>query len=234
MTALFDRLNLQPAERRMVLVAMVVMVGLLSYWFVWPKWDEFQKIERGLEESGRMKARYLAETTKTNAYAKRLVELQTSGAQLAGDDAANRLQADVNREAATAGVQILSMIPSTVSARVGGSQTNQFFDDLQVTVALNAGEPELVAFLYALGSGASMVRVRDVSNLRLDPSQTRLTATVTFVASVQKKAPSVSTSRGATNKPASRPSVSPAATAPSKGKTSPPAATNRPVQQGKP
>lgn len=233
MTALFDRLNLQPAERRMVLVAMVVMVALLSYWFVWPKWDEYQKIERGLEETGRLKARYLAETTKTNAYAKRLVELQTSGAQLAGDDAANRLQADVNREAAAAGVQILSMIPSTVSARVGGSQTNQFFDDLQVTVALNAGEPELVAFLYALGSGASMVRVRDVSNLRLDPSQTRLTATITFVASVQKKAAAAAT-RVAANKPASRPAVAPATNAPSKPQTSPSAATNRPAPKGKP
>ena len=233
MTALFDRLNLQPAERRMVLVAMVVMVALLSYWFVWPKWDEYQKIERGLEETGRLKARYLSETTKTNAYAKRLLELQTSGAQLAGDDAANRLQADVNREAASAGVQILSMIPSTVSARVGGSQTNQFFDDLQVTVALNAGEPELVAFLYALGSGASMVRVRDVSNLRLDPSQTRLTATITFVASVQKKVAAPAT-RGATNKPSSRPTAVPATNASSKAQTSPPAATNRPASKGKP
>ena len=161
------------------------------------------------------------------------MELQTSGAQLAGDDAANRLQADVNREAAAAGVQILSMIPSTVSARVGGSQTNQFFDDLQVTVALNAGEPELVAFLYALGSGASMVRVRDVSNLRLDPSQTRLTATITFVASVQKKA-AAPASRGATNKPSSRPAVAPATNAPSKAQTSPSAATNRPASKGKP
>lgn len=232
MTALFDRLNLQPAERRMVLVAMVVMTLLLSYWFVWPKWGEYQKIERGLEETGRMKARYLAETTKTNGYAKRLLELQNTGAQLAGDDAANRLQADVNREAAAAGVQILSMIPSTVSARVGGSQTNQFFDDLQVTVALNAGEPELVSFLYALGSGASMVRVRDVSNLRLDPTQTRLTATITFVASVQKKAPAASSTkaRPAAGSTPAAPSASPV----NSPKPSTPAATNRPSKQGSP
>ncbi len=235
MTALFDRLNLQPAERRMVLLAMVVMVALASYWFVWPKWDEYQKVERGLEEAGRLQSRYLSETTKTNGYAKRLVELQTSGAQLAGDDAANRLQADINREATAAGVQILSMIPSTVSARVGGSQTNQFFDDIQVTVALNAGEPELVAFLYALGSGASMVRVRDVSNLRLDPTQTRLTATITFVASVQKKAVSApkpgggTPARDATPK-GTAPAASPAS--PGASKTSTPAATNRPPKQG--
>lgn len=228
MTTWFDRLNLQPAERRMVLGAMVVMTLLLSYWFVWPKWDEYQKIERGLEETSRLRARYLAETTKTNGYARRLVELQTTGAQLAGDDAANRLQADINREAADAGVQILSMIPSTVSARVGGSQTNQFFDDIQVTVALNAGEPELVAFLYALGSGASMVRARDVSNLRLDPTQTRLTATITFVASVQKKAPASPATKprpASSSVPASKPSGS---ATPAKGQPSSPSATNRP------
>lgn len=187
MTSWFDRLGLQPGERRMVLGAMVVFVALMSYWFLWPKVDEYGKIERSLEETARLRTRYLSETTKTNTYAQRLRELQTSGAQLAGEDAANRLQADINREASNTGVQINSMIPSTVSARIAGGQTNQFFDDIQVTVSLSAGEQELVDFLYALGSGASMVRVRDVSNLRLDPSQTRLTSTLTFVASVQKK-----------------------------------------------
>jgi hypothetical protein len=187
MTAWFDRLGLQPGERRMVLGALVVFVALMSYWFLWPKVDEYSKIERSLEETARLRGRYLSETTKTNSYAKRLRELQTSGAQLAGEDAANRLQADINREASNTGVQINSMIPSTVSARIAGGQTNQFFDDIQVTVSLSAGEQELVDFLYGLGSGASMVRVRDVSNLRLDPTQTRLTATLTFVASVQKK-----------------------------------------------
>ena len=121
---------------------------------------------------------------------RRLRELQTQGGQIANDDAANQLQQIVNREAATAGVQINSIIPSTVSSRSAGGLTNQFFDDIQVSLSLSAGETELVDFLYALGAGDSMIRVRDVSNLRLDPSQTRLQATLTLVASVQKKAAS--------------------------------------------
>ena len=52
---------------------------------------------------------------------------------------------------------------------------------------VTASEPELVGFLYSLGAGDSMIRVRDISRLRLDPSQTRLTAQVTVVASFQKK-----------------------------------------------
>lgn len=189
MTAWFDRLNLQPGERRMVLGAMVVVALLMNYWFVWPYFNEFGEVQKGLDETGRVRSRYLSETTKTNEYTRRLRDLQSRGGQVASDDAANQLQQTINKAAATAGVQINSMIPSTVSARGANGQTNQFFDDIQVTVSVVAGEPELVDFLYELGSGTSMVRVRDVSNLRLDPSQTKLQTTLTLVASVQKKAP---------------------------------------------
>lgn len=189
MTAWFDKLNLQPQERRLVMVALVVVAVLLNYWLVWPYFKESGEVLKGLDETGRVRARYLAETTKTNDYNRRLRDLQTRGGQIASDDAANQLQQIINREAATAGVQINSIIPSTVSSRGAGGQTNQFFDDIQVTVSLSSGEEELVNFLYALGSGDSMVRVRDVSNLRLETSMTRLQATLTLVASVQKKAP---------------------------------------------
>jgi hypothetical protein len=44
-----------------------------------------------------------------------------------------------------------------------------------------------VNFLYALGSSDSMIRVRDLSRLRVDNSGQNLSASVTFVASFQKK-----------------------------------------------
>lgn len=202
MTAWFDRMNLQPQERRMVLGAMVVMALLVNYWFVWPYFREYAEVSRGLDETRRVQGRYLAETTKTNAYLVKLRDLQSRGGQVASEDSANQLQQTINKAAASAGVQINSMIPSTVSARGANGQTNQFFDDIQVTVSLVSGEPELVDFLYELGAGDSMVRVRDVSNLRLDPSQTRLQATLTLVASVQKKAPAPVAKPATTPKPA--------------------------------
>lgn len=214
MTAWFDRMNLQPQERRLVLGAMVVMALLVNYWFVWPYFQEYSEVSKGLEETQRIQGRYLAETTKTNAYLVKLRDLQSRGGQVASDDAANQLQQTINKAAASAGVQINSMIPSTVSARGANGQTNQFFDDIQVTVSMVSGEPELVDFLYELGAGDSMVRVRDVSNLRLDPSQTRLQATLTLVASVQKKAPA----------PVARPATTPKPAVPGTR----PATTNRP------
>ncbi len=202
----FDRLNLQPQERRMVLVGIVVMALLLNYWLIWPYVGEHTKVVNELDEVGRVEKRYRAETIKTNSYVARLKDLQTRGAQVAGDDAANRLQQIINSEASVAGVQLNRVVPSTVSARFGNNQTNQFFDDLQVTVDLVSGENELVNFLYRLGAGDSMVRVRDVSNLRLDPTQTRLQATLTLVASVQKKTLAAPARKAVTNSlPASRP-----------------------------
>jgi type II secretory pathway component PulM len=214
MTAWFDRMNLQPQERRMVLGAMVVMALLVNYWFVWPYFKEYAEVSKGLDETQRVQGRYLSETTKTNAYLVKLRDLQSRGGQVASDDAANLLQQTINKAAASAGVQINSMIPSTVSARGANGQTNQFFDDIQVTVSMVSGEPELVDFLYELGAGDSMVRVRDVSNLRLDPSQTKLQATLTLVASVQKKAPV----------PVAKPATAPKPAVPGTR----PATTNRP------
>jgi type II secretory pathway component PulM len=214
MTAWFDRMNLQPQERRMVLGAMVVMALLVNYWFVWPYFQEYSEVSKGLDETQRIQGRYLSETTKTNAYLVKLRDLQSRGGQVASDDAANQLQQTINKAAASAGVQINSMIPSTVSARGANGQTNQFFDDIQVTVSMVSGEPELVDFLYELGAGDSMVRVRDVSNLRLDPSQTKLQATLTLVASVQKKAPV----------PVAKPATAPKPAVPGTR----PATTNRP------
>ncbi len=186
----------------MVLAALVVAALLINYWFVWPYFKEFAEVTRSQEETRRIQSRYLAETTRTNGYVRRLAELQSRGGQVVGDDAANQLQQTINKAAATAGIQINSMIPSTVAARSATGQTNQFFDDIQVTVSLVSDEPELVDFLYELGSGESMVRVRDVSNLRLDPSQTKLQTTLTLVASVQKKAAPVPSRTASAAKPA--------------------------------
>ena len=59
MTAWFDRMNLQPQERRLVLGAMVVMALLVNYWFVWPYFQEYSEVSKGLDETQRIQGRYL-------------------------------------------------------------------------------------------------------------------------------------------------------------------------------
>lgn len=91
-----------------------------------------------------------------------------------------------------------------------------------MTVSVVAGEAELVAFLHALGTGDSMIRVRDLSRLRLDPTQTKLQSTLTMVASFQKKPKTVA--------PPSRPST-PAVVQP---KGPPPVAATNKTSAAKP
>jgi len=66
------------------------------------------------------------------------------------------------------------------------SGTNQFFLEQSQNISVQSGEQQLVDFLYNLGSGNSLIRVRDLT-LRPDPPRQNLSATVKLVASFQKK-----------------------------------------------
>ncbi len=181
-----DKLNLQPHERRWLLVGVVVLAVVLNYWLIWPYFGEWKQLaddELKLVES---RTRYLSEITKKGAYESKLKELQKVGAEVMQEDQANRLQSAIITQAASTGIQASNFRPFIVPARVAG-QTNAFFDEQQMTVDIAGNEGELVSFLYALGASDSMIRVRDMSKLRLDPSQTRLQTTLTLVASFQKK-----------------------------------------------
>ena len=202
-----DRLNLQPHEKRGLLVGLLIVAAVLNYWLVWPyfgEWTQLGTDRKKLEDS---RTRYLSEIGKKAAYEKKLKDLQKAGAEVVQEDQANRLQSTLITQANANGVQAGNFRPINTSSRAAG-QTNAFFDEQQMNFDVTASEPELVGFLYSLGAGDSMIRVRDISRLRLDPSQTRLTAQVTVVASFQKKpktppkAPTPAPSAGkATNAP---------------------------------
>jgi len=59
-------------------------------------------------------------------------------------------------------------------------------------------EPQLVDFLYKLGNGSSLIRVRDLS-LQPDPPRQKLAADIQLVASYQKN-PTASAAKTVTAK----------------------------------
>ena len=112
---------------------------------------------------------------------------------------------------------------------MSASKDTNFFDEQIVIVDLTAKEEGFVDFLYALGASDSMIRVRDMSRLRLDNSGQNLSASVTFVASFQKKpkaaAPAgTSSAKAATaeNRPSGSKPPGGASTAPGSGSTGKP------------
>lgn len=180
-----DKLNLQPNERRWLLIAVVVLAIVLNYVLIWPYFKEWNVVQLEIEKMTANGNKFRGESGKKAAYEKQIKELQLAGAEVLQEDQANRLQATIQSKAAEFGVNVISSKFITSSAR--GGPTNAFFDEQQMTVEVAAGEPELVNFLHALGQGDSLIRVRDIARLRLDPSKTRLQTTLTVVASYQKK-----------------------------------------------
>ena len=187
MTRWFDRLNLAPTERRMAIVGLCVMGLLFNYWFIWPYFAEWDVMVRDRTKLEGQKQIYFKEVSKKSSYEKLLKELEGAGGQVLPEEQANRVQQGITAAAATNLVNLGRVSPQVASLRMSASKDTNFFDEQIVIVDLTAKEEGFVNFLYALGSSDSMIRVRDMSRLRLDNSGQNLSASVTFVASFQKK-----------------------------------------------
>ena len=221
MTTWLDKLNLQPQERRAVLAGLVLLALVFNYWFIWPYFSEWSDVNTKLEKVEAESAKFRKEIAKAKDYKVRLAELEKKGAGgVLEEDRANRVQATIQTEAFNHSVNI-----TRLTATRGYGPTNAFFNEEVAVVDVIAGEDDLIGFLHALGSGDSMIRVRDMNNLGLDPSQQRLMAKLSLVASFQKKvvAPPPPAAIPATEN-AAKTSVSSKTNAPSKaGNTNPPA-----------
>lgn len=181
-----DQLNLRPQEKRILAAVLVVALILVSIFFVWPKLGERPKLVTALEASRKKLASYQAEIARVPDYQARLQDLEGQGSAVLREEQAVQLQNMVQTTAAQHGVPITSL---RLGAPGGSTtSTNVFFDEQAVIVGVNTGEAELVNFLHGLGTGTSMIRVRDM-DLRPDPPRYKLNGTITLVASYQRRAP---------------------------------------------
>jgi hypothetical protein len=182
MTSIFDKLNLRPQERRLVMVAMVVTFVVLNLWLVLPHFNEWRQMLARLAEARNKAVRFDAEIKKTEEYKKQLATLQSEASYVVADQRDLALVETINTEAAKARVSLQRVTP------MGGGPIpdNPFFEEQRVAVNGIATDEELVNFLKALGSGNSLIRVRDL-DLKVDASGQKLLATLTIVGNYQKK-----------------------------------------------
>lgn len=178
-----DSLNLRPQEKRLLVVGLALAVVVLSALWVWPRLGEWRKAHEALEKSRKTLQSYEAEIARIPTYEARLAELEGQGSAVLQEEQALQLLRTVQLQAQQHHVTITSTragLPGPTTS------TNAFFDEQTVQIGVNTGEKELVQFLLALGSGGSLIRVRDM-DLRPDPPRFRLNGTITLVASYQKK-----------------------------------------------
>lgn len=203
MSSLFDKLNLRPNERRLVIIVAIVVFIILNAIFVWPRFADWGKLKNRREGAAKTLSQYQQEVARTALYQKQFDELEKAGATVASEEQALKLSTTIHNQAVLSVVTV-NNYNEIRQTSAGPGKANQFFEEKAANVNITADEKALVDFLYHLGVGGSLIRVRSMS---LSPDQPRykLQGNLQVVASYAKKAP---------------PKVAPAATPP---KTNPPA-----------
>jgi hypothetical protein len=153
--------NLRPFEKRVVVGFGALFFIVLNFLFVIPHFSDLAAVHERMGDAQRKLARYQNEFAKTNDYAAGLRKFEGENSDVPAEEQSMQFANAVNIQAGQSGVQI----PSRGHIN---TQTNQFFLEKTISLGVQAGEQQLVDFLYNLGSGNSQVRVRDLS-VRPDP-----------------------------------------------------------------
>lgn len=183
MNEYLSRLN--PMERRFVVGVGVVVFIVLNLVFVWPHFSDWGDVTFRLNKAKGTLDKFDKEISRMDAYKKELRTLESQGASVPQENQAIEFLRNVQSQAALSHVRLLSNVAQN------SPSTNQFFFEKVQAVTVQAGEKELVDFLYKLCAGESMIRVRDLS-LHPDGTRQQLNASIRLVASYQKN-----TGRGA-------------------------------------
>ena len=173
--------HLRPMERRLAVGVLVILIVVLNWWKIWPHFSDWGKLRQQEDDARRKLKLYQAAITQTPDYLAKVKALEGEGEFVAPEDQAINFMRTINEQSKASGVNIASYSRSMMN-------TNQFFVEQVQNINATATDEQLVDFLFKLGSGASMVRVR---NLELQPDNARqhLNANMQLVASYQKSAP---------------------------------------------
>ncbi|HOX55337.1 MAG TPA: hypothetical protein P5205_01650 [Candidatus Paceibacterota bacterium] len=181
MTGYLDRLNLRPFEKRLVVVVGAALFVVLNLWFVVPHFSDLKKAKERRADALKKLERWKAEIDQAPKYQSGITTFAKEGLDVPAEDQVNQFARTIQDQQARSGVGIQQFGKTT-------HQTNQFFLELTQLISVQSGEAQLVDFLYNLGSGNSLIRVRDLS-LRPDAPRQQLGGTIKLVASYQKNPP---------------------------------------------
>lgn len=181
--------NLRPVEKRLVVGVAAVLFLVVNAAFVVPHFSDLKLVQNRTDKARLNLEKYRGEIQQLPFYSNSVVKIQGEGLDVPPEDQASAFRDAIGAEATKSGVSLQQVSKDM-------TRTNQFFLELSKIVSVQSGEEQLVNFLFNLGNGGSLIRVRDLS-LRPDPPRYSLSANVKLVASYQKKAPGKSTTPAA-------------------------------------
>ncbi|HEX5218096.1 MAG TPA: hypothetical protein VFZ59_00895 [Verrucomicrobiae bacterium] len=204
LSASFARLS--STERRFIILVLVIVFIVINLLFVLPYFGKLSQIENRFADANDKQAKYQKEISQIPFYETNIKKLEGEGASVPQEDQSVNFLTALNNQAAQSGVTLVNRTPQP-------SRTNQFFVELGQALTTQSGEAQLVDFLYNLGAGSSLIRARALS-IRPDQPHTGLNATMTLVASFQKKPASRSAPAPKSSTPAARTAAPGTATTP--------------------
>ena len=214
MKGYFSKLN--SGERRFVVIVGLVAFLVINIFWVWPHFSDWGAIRGRLDTATATLATFNAMFEKTNGLAVEVEKMQRAGASVPPEDQAVSFLRTIQTQAQQSGVAVGG------NGRLITRTNNPFFIEQVQTITVASGEKQLEDFLYNLGSGDSLVRVRDLS-VRPDPQHQQLQANLTLIASYQKNVKVVAAPAA---KPAAAPAAKPAAAPAAPPKAAPTAAAD--------
>ena len=174
--------QLRPMERRLVVGVAVVLVLVLNAVFIWPHLSDWGKLRNRLDEAHRKLKLYQTAVAQIPALTADVKKFESAGEFVAPEDQGINFMRTIQGQSAQSCVAIVN------TSRQLTRTNDAFFVEQVENINVLATEEQLVDFLYKLGSGASMIRVRDLE-LQPDPPHQRLNANIRLVASYQKSPP---------------------------------------------
>jgi len=171
--------QLRPMERRLVVGAAVALLLVLNFVFIWPHFSDWGKLRQRLDEAHRKLKLYQTTSAQIPALQADVKKFESEGEFVAPEDQGINFMRTIQSQSAQSSVAIVN------TSRQITHTNDAFFVEQIENINVLATEEQLVDFLYKLGSGASMIRVRDLE-LQPDGSRQRLSANIRLVASYQK------------------------------------------------
>jgi Tfp pilus assembly protein PilO len=171
--------QLRPLERRLVVGVAVVVVLVLNWAFIWPHFSDWGDLG-GRKAAAETKLKtYEAAVAQVPVLKTQVKTFESEGEFVALEDQGVNFLRAIQQQSSQSGVQLQN------SSRPITKTNDVFFVEQVQNINVLATEAQLVDFLYKLGSGSSMIRVRDLT-LQPDQPHQRLSADIRLVASYQK------------------------------------------------
>jgi hypothetical protein len=182
-----SQLNLTPQERRIVVVIFLVVIVVLNLLFVWPRFGDWGRINKQLEDMRRTEENYnrtiQLDLNPTNGWRKEVEKWarQEGGSKIDTPvDPQNQLQQTIIQEERKTGVTVGSFSPGPV-------KTDAFFEEHSTAITFESQEPQLVSFLYNMGNDPAMIRVAKLNLRATEPNRYSLKGAITLTANYAKQ-----------------------------------------------